>query len=155
MPHKDRATGARYTTESRRGERRPLPPDRKSSERRGRRRHPFWAIQRIAPGNGARVPQDSEFFEVRCFDLSRTGFSFLLSGPPAFDTVVVELGGPCQGTYVAGQIVHWRKVIVHPSGELKPLTDGDSMGRGGDDQGIPMMLIGVRFLERVLAASNA
>jgi len=124
-------------------------PDQKPSERRGRPRHAFWAIQRIAPRIGSGVPAESEFFEVRCFDLSMTGFSFLLSSPPPFEAVVVALAEDSKVTYLTGKIVHCRKVMVCPSGHVRPITEADSPERIRSAQGIPMVLVGVRFTERL------
>jgi len=155
MPHNDCSTPAPFAAQARQGKRPNGPPDRKGPERRGRPRFPFQVIQRVARKSGAGVPDDSEFFEVRCFDLSRTGFSFLLSNPPPFDAVVAALEGSSQVTYVAGEIVHCRKVTVYPSGQVSPLIEGDSPKPSRHAQGTPMVLVGVRFVERLPARSDA
>ena len=127
----------------------------KPSERRGRPRHPFWAIQRVAPKIGCGVPAESEFFEVRCFDLSMTGFSFLLSSPPPFEAVVVALAEDSKVTYLTGEIVHCRKVMVCPSGQVRRITEADSPERVCSARGIPMVLVGVRFVERLPGPPDA
>jgi len=127
-------------------------PDRKSPERRGRDRYPFWTTQRIAAKAGIGVPEDSEFFEVRCFDLSRSGFSFFLSNPPQFDAVVVALDASRQVTYVTGEIVRYQNVRVYPSGKISPIPDREPPEVSRNAMGNPMVLVGVRFVERLQAS---
>ena len=73
----------------------PLPPGPRS-ERRKRPRRAFGYFQRIAPYDGQKLPPPAMFCEVRCWDISAGGFSFVSSRPPEHTDYVVALGA-CPG----------------------------------------------------------
>ena len=130
----------------------PTPPRGQPVERRRHRREPFPTIQRVAPRRGARMPDESEFFDVRCHDLTCAGFSFFLPAKPDFDALVVAFAGGSAVIYVSAEIVHCDGVLVGPSGKLERRTesvgeidDQDPAGRKGK----PMVLVRCRFTERL------
>jgi diguanylate cyclase (GGDEF)-like protein len=70
-------------------------------------RHPFRDLQKIAPYKvGGPLPAASEFYPVRCYDLSVKGISFLSSTPPNFRALVVRLGNPPDVRYMISSICH-------------------------------------------------
>jgi len=74
--------------------------------RRGEARFAFTASQRVAPCTADNLPTLDEFTSVRCFDLSRKGFSYLLPQPPAYETILAELSLPNQRVYVKARVAH-------------------------------------------------
>ncbi len=130
-------------------------------EKRRRERLPFDERQRVAQCRGSGVPDDSEFREVRCHDLSQGGFSFLFRTRPHFRELVVAFGIPPGVIYVAAEIVHCTPVLLFPSGRVKRLSQslpstGTEASAGeaaraeeADEEGEPYVLVGCRFLERL------
>jgi hypothetical protein len=120
--------------------------DDAGADRREDRREPFHATQRIALRRGPGVPEESEFIEVRCQDLTRRGFSFLMTSKPKFESLVAAFGTPPNVIYVAAAITHCDDVMV---------VAGDSGGRAGSRgapsarPATPMVLVGCRFTERL------
>ena len=122
------------------------------SERRSRNRRPFVVTQRIAPRCQAGVPDDSEFFEVKCQDLNRAGFSFLFSSRPSFTALVASFGTASDVVYMGADILHCASVLVYPSGQVEHIPDraGEVNYRGPNGEiGKPMVLIGCRFTGQV------
>lgn len=76
------------------------------AERRASARRPFAFRQHVAPYHGGSLPGKASFREVECQDISSTGFSFLSSQLPDFDSLVVALGAPPRLTYLQAQIVN-------------------------------------------------
>ncbi len=122
------------------------------AESRRAGRHPFPARHRIAPCRGPAFPEDGEFFEVRCHDLTRAGFSFYLPARPDFTSLVAAFRGPSGMIYVAAEIAHCGDVILYPSGLVEHVGDpaGAAALRGPDGEtGTPMVLVGCRFTHKV------
>lgn len=98
---------------------------------RNRRKAPrrsFQYRQQVAPYHGGTLPGKASFREVECQDISSTGFSFLSSQLPDFDSIVVALG-------VAPRQVHlWAQIVSRV-----PLSDGAA----------PLYRIGCRFVGTV------
>lgn len=102
-------------------------PDGKPTEKNRRKspRRPFQYRQQVAPYHGGTLPGKASFREVECQDISSTGFSFLSSQLPDFDSIVVALG-------VAPQQVHiWAHIVSR-----SPVDDGPA----------PLYRIGCRFV---------
>lgn len=76
-------------------------PERRTSARRS-----FAFRQQVAPYHGGSLPGRASFREVECQDISSTGFSFLSTQLPDFDSLVVALGVPPRLTYLQAQIVN-------------------------------------------------
>jgi hypothetical protein len=74
--------------------------------RRGEARFTFNASQRVAACAMDKLPTLDEFVEVRCYDLSRKGFSYLVPHPPAYDFIVAELTLPSQRVYLRARVAH-------------------------------------------------
>ena len=74
-------------------------------ERREGTRKSYDCIQLLAPYDANRLPQQEDFRQVRCRDLSPNGFSFLSYRQPSTDHVVVALGAVPFKFFVA-KIVH-------------------------------------------------
>jgi len=87
-----------------------LVPGKEGAERRREPRSDFPSVERIAPMRGSNVPDESEFFEVKCRDLTRNGFSFFLSDRPDFDSLVVALATPPETIYVVAEVTHSNRV---------------------------------------------
>jgi len=123
-----------------------------TAERRGDRRRSFRSTQRIALQHGPGIPDESEFFDVQCHDLTGSGFSFLLSGPPKFDSLVAAFGPPPHSVYVAARVSHCDEVLVHSSGLVERVGDSrqhtGGQGSAGRDA-TPMVLVGCRFVKRL------
>jgi len=123
------------------------------AERRDGARRPFSAVQRIAPRRGANFPGDDEFVQVRCYDLTRAGFSFFLPIRPDFNELVAAFGTPPQSIYVAAEVSRCDSVLVYPSGEVEYLHDQADAAAGRDphrDTARPMILVVCRFIERLV-----
>jgi hypothetical protein len=127
--------------------------DDQDAERRGQSRKPFRLFQRIAPWRGPGFPDDAEFFDVPCHDLTRGGFSFFLPARPNFASLVAEFGSPAQLIFVAAQVTNYRRVLLHPSGLIEHVrrrADGRIGRRGPDGQKWePCVLVGCRFTQRL------
>ncbi len=122
------------------------------TERRGQQRQAFLSRQRIAPRRGPDVPDESQFFEVPCYDLSRGGFSFLAPRRPDCDSLAVAFGTPPEVLYMAADVSHCEDVLVYSSGEVKPLGGPPAQldDRQHDDPtAVPMVLVGCRFSRRL------
>jgi hypothetical protein len=74
-------------------------------ERRGGKRRSYNCIQLLAPYDANQLPQQEDFRQVQCRDLSPRGFSFLAHRQPATDHVVVALGAVPFKFFVA-KIIH-------------------------------------------------
>lgn len=75
-------------------------------DRRSRARREYPYIQLIAPLPADRVPQEAEFRETRCHDISSRGFSFLSVSVPQYDEVVVAFGTRQSAVYLTADIRH-------------------------------------------------
>ena len=127
-----------------------------SRERRCLPRTPYDARQRVARRDGPGIPDDSEFHEVRCHDISQSGFAFLFPTRPAFQSLVVAFGLPPTVIYVAAEVAHCTRALVFPSGRVKRLRQSLPAGAvqaaepdSEDAEGRPMILVGCRFRERL------
>jgi hypothetical protein len=122
-----------------------------AEERRRCRRRLFFAVQRIAPYDGSRLPEEAEFFCAESRDLTSEGVSFFLRSHPNCGSFVVALCEPPITQYVVADIVHSTDVRVYGSGLVEPLYGGEGCGDGecsGGQMGEPMVLVGCRFRER-------
>jgi hypothetical protein len=122
-----------------------------AEERRHCRRRRFFAIQRIAPYDGSRLPEEAEFFCAESRDLTAEGVSFLLRAHPDCGAFVVALCEPPVTQYVVADVVHSTDVRVYACGTVEPLYGGEGCGDGectGGEMGEPMVLVGCRFRER-------
>ena len=122
------------------------------AERRRSARRPFSVVQRIAPRRGPGVPQDHEFVEVRCHDLTRAGFTFFLPIRPDFTSLVAGFGTPPQLLYVAADVTRCDSVLVHASGEVEHIgqqADGAAKDPQSDTA-TPMILVSCQFTERLM-----
>jgi len=79
-------------------------------ERRNRVRRSYPYRQWIAPILDGKLPALSEFVEMECNDIGVGGFSFLSSGPPASDRLVVALGTSSNSTYMIAEVAHVTRV---------------------------------------------
>ncbi len=122
------------------------------SERRGARRRPFSSQQRIAVRRELAIPDESEFFDVRCHDLTRGGFSFFRPTRPDFDSLVAEFGTPPEVIYVAARVSHCCNVLLHSSGLVERLEEGTAQAGVDESNGqaaTPLVLVGCLFTERL------
>jgi len=128
----------------------------KTSERRKHQREPFPTIQRVAARRepDGEIPNESEFIDVVCHDLTRGGFSFFMPDRPDFDSLVAAFSGGMGVIYVFAEIVHCDGVLVYPSGMAQRIAgwpieidDLDPIGRNAK----PMTLVRCRFTERLHA----
>ncbi|OYV83700.1 MAG: hypothetical protein B7Z73_15840, partial [Planctomycetia bacterium 21-64-5] len=103
----------------------PSGPERRTSARRS-----FEFRQFVAPYHGGALPGKASFREVECHDISSTGFSFLSTQLPDFDSLVVALGAPPHLTYLQAHIINRFSV---------------------DDGVAPLYRIGCRFAGQVTA----
>jgi diguanylate cyclase (GGDEF)-like protein len=99
-----------------------------ASNRRGHSRRPFRTQQLVAPYIDGRMPSPTMFRTVQCFDISSSGFSYLLDEPAAHQALIVALGVPPDITYLTARVEHSTMKQEHPT---------------------PLFLIGCRFTGRV------
>jgi PAS domain S-box-containing protein len=77
----------------------------KRVNRRTSQRKLFPYRQQIAPYDNGIIPPRSKFDQVRCWDISAGGISFLLEEPPKFKTLVVVLGSGAGEVLMAADVV--------------------------------------------------
>ncbi len=113
----------------------------------GALRVPFRATRQIAPLVDGRPPRASEFFVVRCHDLSIGGFSFYLDREPEFRQLVAAIDGSPGAAYVVARVAHWREVGGAAADSTDPQpSDGDQTGS---------FLVGCQFLRRLDSSENS
>jgi len=126
--------------------------DHASGDRRHERRARFVSSQRIALRQTPGIPNESEFIEVQCHDLTRKGFSFFLSSPPRFRYLVVAFGTGSSPIYIAANVTHCEQVLVYESGLMERLGDR-SLPDGSESQSAErMFLVGCEFVERLASS---
>lgn len=119
-------------------------------ERRDGPRRPFDVFQQIAPWDGGAVPDDSQFTQVKCHDLTCSGFSFFLPKEPKFQALVAEFGQPPDSLLVGAKVLHVDPVLVYPSGRVEPLDKPATGARSiRSRSAASMMLVGCRFVRRL------
>lgn len=127
-------------------------PNDEPSERRRSMRNAFGSVQKIAPRSGPRLPEDHEFVEVRCHDLTQAGFSFFLPTRPEFSTLVAAFGTPPELIYMAAEVRHCESVLLYPSGIVERVhgeAARTSYQSVDGETATPMILVGCRFTERL------
>ena len=114
-------------------------------------RESFDTIQRIAPGHAHRVPPPSAFREVRCHDLTQSGFSFLLPERPTFDSLVAAFGRPPREIFVAAEVLRCRDVLLYPTGRIEHVVEPGEprSGTRQGETGVCMVLVSCRFTRRL------
>ena len=122
-------------------------PRSEESESRELARRQFECFQKIAPWDGQRFPEPSEFFVVRCNDLTRRGFSYQSPRKPAFDQIVAALVCPAQSIYLAAKVVRVVPITTQFGGGNRPSVDRP--GRTESQPAPNMFLVGCRFTERL------
>jgi hypothetical protein len=121
-------------------------------DRRRRHRHRFQSIQRIALPRGPGVPDEADFIEVQCHDLTREGFSFLLPSRPTFEWIVTAFGVPPEVIYVLAKVSRSVDVLVSASSSVQTIIrhhDRAAPRGASEPTGKPMVLVGCRFIERL------
>ena len=133
-------------------------PEGDPAERRRAERRPFHAVHRIAPRRGPGFPDEGEFIEVQCHDLTRAGFSFFLPNPPDFSSLIVAFHSPCEVIYVAAEVSYSSSVLLHPSGLVEHVHGhaGGGVCPSPDSQSpTPTILVGCRFIEQLEKAHRS
>jgi len=128
------------------------PRNDRNTERRSEQRADYHIVQRVAPWDGTRFPEPSEFLQVQCHDLTRAGFSFLIPAEPRFRTLVVEFGVAPDVLYLAAQVLRSVSVVCHSSGALtrkSGLDDASPLSEKHGEKGRPMFLVGCRLTRRL------
>jgi hypothetical protein len=121
------------------------------SERRRERRLRFVSTQRVALRRAPGIPDESEFIEIQCHDLTRKGFSFFLPSEPSLRFLVVALGIPPNVIYISARITHTEPVLVYDSGVLERLGDGGVPDDSESRSARRMVLVGCTFVDRLTA----
>jgi PAS domain S-box-containing protein len=75
-------------------------------DRRARSRRAYPYIQRIAPMRGTAMPDETQFSEWMCHDISSRGFSFLAPSQPDYHKIVVAFGSPPALVYLTAEVRH-------------------------------------------------
>lgn len=128
------------------------PHNGQDADRRSETRASYRVVQRVAPWDGTRFPDESEFLQVQCHDLTRAGFSFLAPAEPQFRTLVVEFVAAPDRLYVAAQVLRSVPVVCHSSGELtrkSGLEASPLLPERHGETGRPMFLVGCRLTRRL------
>ena len=77
------------------------------AEKRQQRATPRFAVQdlqRIAPIQDGQLPATADFCEVRCSDVSASGFSFIVPDRPEYDELVAEFAMSSETAYLRARI---------------------------------------------------
>ena len=117
-------------------------------ERREAPRHPFVTRQWIAPYDGSSFPEESAFFQVRCHDLSQTGFSFVVPEKPGFSFLVISLGEPPNQMHMAARIVRCCRITLLGGGHIE-IIDDETGGGDLDQETDQTFLVGCEFKGRL------
>ncbi len=122
-----------------------------AADRRREPRHVFAAKQRVAFSRGLTLPNEAEYLEVQCHDLTRRGFSFLLTRRPVMDELVAAFGCEPETIYVAARVTHSKDVLVDAEGNVvREIDQRCCTDETGDTLGTwPMVLVGCRFVARL------
>ncbi len=123
-----------------------------SPERRRDDRQEFSGMQWLAPWDGIDFPPETAFLEVRCHDLTCSGFSFFASQRPLFREFVIGFGEKPNLIYVAAEPIRFTDVLMLPSGKFARARDARNLVHGTaslEEIGRPMVLVGCRFLRRL------
>lgn len=75
-------------------------------DRRARSRRSYPYVQRIAPMRGTSMPDETQFSEWMCHDISSRGFSFLAPNQPDYHKIVVAFGSPPALVYLTAEVRH-------------------------------------------------
>jgi PAS domain S-box-containing protein len=75
-------------------------------DRRARSRRPYPYVQRIAPMRGTAMPDETQFNEWLCHDISSRGFSFISPNQPDYHKIVVAFGTPPSLVYLTADVRH-------------------------------------------------
>ncbi len=122
-------------------------------ERRNHPRETFSAIHKVAPYDGKRLPQPSDFADIRCHDLARGGLSYLSANRPASTDLIVAFGVPPDITCVEARVVHMSDVLQFPStGVLEKIDNPNEpiQYRGPNGElGVPLVLVSCQFVRRL------
>lgn len=118
-------------------------------ERRREPRHRYQTLQKVAPYDGRWFPKDEDFAEVRCHDLTRAGFSFLLPRRPAFKSMVASFQGPDNTLYFEAEVVRVSRALIQPGGDVQVLANGGSSVAEIRPGATPALLIGCHFVRRL------
>lgn len=124
------------------------------SDRRREPRHAYEALQKVAPYDGKWFPALDEFVDVKCHDLTRAGFSFLLPRRPAFKSIVACFEGPDETLYFQAEIVRVSRALIQPGGEVEVFGEGKPPAGAVRPGARPALLIGCRFVKRLHGASS-
>ncbi len=125
------------------------------AERRHERRSRFVATQRIALCQPPRIPEDDEFIDVPCHDLTCKGFSFFLPVEPDFQVFVVALGARPNVIYMSAGVTHSEPVLVYDSGLIERFSDGSIPAPPTSSSVRRMVRVGCTFIERLTASRKA
>ena len=118
-------------------------------ERRREPRHAYEALQKVAPYDGNWFPGPSEFVNVLCHDLTRAGFSFLLSRRPAFKSIVACFQGPDDTLYFEAEIAQVSRALIQPDGDVEIFGDRAPSATAIRPGAKPALLIGCKFVRRL------
>jgi hypothetical protein len=87
-------------------------------DRRENPRHPYPCIQLIAPFDGEHLPEQSDFQQVMCHDLSPHGFSFRSTHAPRMQQLIVALG-KVPFKFLVAEVVRTTPVVTEQDGEFQ------------------------------------
>jgi len=123
----------------------------RQEDRRKEPREAYRSTQRIALRRGSDLPDESQFFDARFYDLTRGGFSFLVPSAPASDSLVAAFGAAPNAIYLAAEVTHRTEVLVYSSGLVERAKNPAAIGRQGlnSKDATPMVLVGCRFTEKI------
>jgi PAS domain S-box-containing protein len=104
------------------------PPGEQVTEHRSYPRRSYPYLQSIGVCRSGRLPEQDEFFEVRCRDISPRGFSYVTDVAPDFFEFIVALGSPPSQLFLQSRVVH-----------VSPLVH----------EGRNCLLVGCQYIERI------
>jgi hypothetical protein len=128
-------------------------PAEDQPDRRGYAREQFSSIHKVAPYDGAKLPQPADFIDIRCHDLARGGFSYLTPIRPSSTNLIAAFGIPPEITCMEARVVRAADVLQFPSsGLLEQVGNPDEpiQYRGPNGEiGVPLVLVSCRFVRRL------
>ncbi len=77
-----------------------------ATERRAHLRRPYPYVQVIAPLIGDELPGFEQYAQVRCRDISASGFSYFTAQPPQHELLVVAFGTYPLQIFLIAKVVH-------------------------------------------------
>lgn len=105
---------------------------------------------RVAPYKGeGELPNDGDYMDVICYDLTRQGFAFFADREPNYDRVIAEFRVGKDQTLVDAQVRRCEQVLVLATGSIAYVGSKGTSTREQSPDGDLQYLVGCEFTRRL------